>query len=99
MNLFVHQISFFDHDLNFTAPWFIDSLCEDRDNLMLFLKDNSIGSRVMYPPLNNQECYKISGHFPVSEDVGKRGLWLPSYTQLADEEIDYVSETIKDFYS
>lgn len=94
-----NQISFFDHDLNLTAPWFIDSLCEDRDNLMLFLKDNSIGSRVMYPPLNNQECYKISGHFPVSEDVGKRGLWLPSYTQLSDEEIDYVSKMIKDFYS
>ena len=52
----------------------------------------------MYPPLNNQECYRIKGHFPVSQDVGERGLWLPSYTQLSDEDVDYISERIIDFY-
>ena len=95
----IQQISLFDHNLNHTAPWFIDSLCEDRTNLMSYLKESYIGSRVMYPPLNNQECYKEKGYFPVSHDVGERGLWLPSYSQLSDEEIDYITSCIIKFYS
>jgi len=95
----IDQISFFDHDLDLTAPWFIDVLCEDRENLMLHLQEASIGSRVMYPPLNEQDCYKVNGNFPVSKDIGKRGLWLPSYSQLSNEEIDYISESIIKFYS
>ena len=93
------QISLFHHNLDLTTPWFIDSLCENRDNLITFLKDCSVGTRVMYPPLNKQECYNVSGNFPISQDVGERGLWLPSYTQLSDEDIDYISERIIKFYS
>jgi len=92
-------ISLFNHNLDLTAPWFIDSLCEDRENLIAFLKESSIGTRVMYPPLNEQECYRVKGDFPISEDVGERGLWLPSYTQLSDEDIDYISDQIIKFYS
>ena len=92
------QIVLYNHNLDLTTPWFIDSLCEDREDLITFLKESYIGTRVMYPPLNNQECYRIKGHFPVSQDVGERGLWLPSYTQLSDEDVDYISERIIDFY-
>jgi perosamine synthetase len=95
----IDQISFFDHDLNLTAPWFIDSLCEERDDLISYLNEASIGSRVMYPPLNAQDCYQIEGDFPVSENIGEKGLWLPSYTQLSDDDIDYVSGHIIKFYS
>jgi perosamine synthetase len=93
------KISLFDHNLDLTTPWFIDSLCEDRENLSRFLKECSIGTRVMYPPLNKQECYNVDGNFPISCDVGERGLWLPSYTQLSNEDIDYISERIIEFYS
>tara|TARA_Y100001970_G_C14258763_1_gene877778 strand:+ start:12926 stop:14002 length:1077 start_codon:yes stop_codon:yes gene_type:complete len=93
------KISLFNHNLDLTTPWFIDSLCEDRENLMAFLKESSIGTRVMYPPLNEQECYRVKGDFPISQDVGERGLWLPSYTQLSDEDIDYISDQIIKFYS
>lgn len=93
------KLKLFNHNLNFTTPWFIDCLCENREKLIGFLKDNHIGVRVMYPPLNNQECYQINGKFPVSTEVGRKGLWLPSYTQLTDEEIDYISEKILEFYS
>ena len=36
------KISLFDHNLDLTTPWFIDSLCEDRENLSRFLKECSI---------------------------------------------------------
>jgi perosamine synthetase len=95
----VSGIKLFNHDLKNTAPWFIDAICEDKLALQDFLKKKNIGSRDMYPPLNKQEAYKIPGDFPVSFNIGEKGLWLPSAAQLQDDEIDYICENIKEFYS
>jgi perosamine synthetase len=93
------NIKLFEHNLEYTTPWFIDAVCEKRDSLIDYLKKQLIGSRVMYPPINRQDCYNKPGNFPVSEMIGKKGIWLPSYTQLTDDEISYVSGKIQDFYS
>ncbi len=90
-------LTFFEQDLSCTTPWFIDVLVEDRDGLQAALKRRGIGTRVMYPPITKQEAYRLAGSYPVSENVGKNGLWLPSATQLTDAEIDYVCEAVIDF--
>jgi len=95
----IKQVSFFDQDLSCTTPWFIDILAEDRADLMKFLKDEKIGTRVMYPPANLQKAYCVSGEHKVSNLVGEKGLWLPSSCQLKDREIEYISEKINDFYT
>ncbi len=94
----VPNMKLFDHNLNHTAPWFIDSLVENREELISFLKDRGIGTRKMYPPLNQQLAYNVPGHFPISKLVGEKGLWLPSYVQLSNTEIDFISEKIIEFY-
>ena len=76
----------------------MDILVEKRDDLMAYLKTNGIGTRVMYPPINQQKAYLYPGSYPVSETVGKKGLWLPSFPGLRDEQIDFISEKIKEFY-
>jgi perosamine synthetase len=95
----VDQVYFFSQDLEHTTPWFIDSLVEDRTKLQAFLKENNIGTRVMYPPINKQKAYSVPGEHPVSNLVGEKGLWLPSAGQLTDEEIDYICAKIIAFYS
>lgn len=95
----VEGIRLFNHDLKHTTPWFIDAMCDDKLNLQAYLKESGIGTRDMYPPLNRQEAYNEKGDFPVSFDVGKRGLWFPSAAQLTHEEIDYITDKIKYFYS
>ena len=95
----IEQVKVFEHDILNTAPWFIDVLVEDRESLMNHLKDNGIGSRVMYPPLNKQEAYNVAGFHPVSENIGNQGLWLPSMVQLTNEQIDTICSHIKDFYT
>ena len=96
----VVQVSFFEQDLDNTTPWFIDIMvAEKRDELSAYLKENGIGSRVMYPPINEQQCYGVAGSHPISQSVGKRGLWLPSSGQLTDAEIDTVCATIKQFFN
>ena len=94
----VESVKFFDQDLMNTTPWFIDILCERRADLQQHLKETGIGSRVMYPPINRQEAYQRAGNHPVSELVGSKGLWLPSSSQLTDQQIDTVCASIAKFY-
>ena len=95
----VKEVSFFDQDLKWTTPWFIDVLAEKRDELVIFLKGKGIGSRTMYPPINKQIAYSIKGEYLVSNLVGEKGLWLPSAAQLSDNEIEKICLNIKKFYN
>jgi dTDP-4-amino-4,6-dideoxygalactose transaminase len=77
--------------------------CDHRDKLKDFLENRGIDSRVHYPiPIHLQECssglgYK-QGDFPVCERQSKRILSLPVHHCLADAQVDYVCESIADFY-
>jgi perosamine synthetase len=95
----VQGIELFSHQTEFTCPWFIDSMAQNRDLLKESLANAGIGTRIMYPPINRQEAYAQTGDFPVSETIGKHGLWLPSFVQITNEEIEEVCDAIKDFYS
>jgi perosamine synthetase len=95
----VSGIHLYDHDINYTSPWFIDSMVDHRAALIEHLKVSGIGSRVMYPPINKQVAYQIVGEHPVSNLVGKNGLWLPSAVQITNDEVDFVCDKIKSFYS
>ncbi len=81
-----------------TTPWFFDILADDREKLITFLKEKNIGSRPFYPPLHSEPAYNLVGDFPVTEEISKKGLWLPSSILLTDREIEYVCLNIKDFY-
>ncbi len=77
---------------------------ERRDKLAKFLKSKGIETSVHYPvPLPFLEAYKYLGHqpadFPVASKYSHQILSLPMYAELTEEMIDYVSTTIKEFYS
>lgn len=95
----ISKIKLFNQDLKFTTPWFIDAMVDDRANLQAYLKENNIGTRVMYPPINKQLAYAVKANCPISDQVGEKGLWLPSASQLTNDEIDYITEKIKTFYN
>ena len=95
----VKEVVFFNQDLISTTPWFIDVLVKKRDDLQYFLKEKKIGTRPMYPPINSQSAYKIIGNYPISLSIGKSGLWLPSMSQITNNQITRVTEAIKEFYN
>ena len=94
----VKEIRLFKNIKSTTAPWFIDCLVERRNHLMKYLEAKGIGTRVMYPPLNDQKAYNEKGDYPVSKNVGDKGLWLPSYVQISNDEITYICKNIISFY-
>lgn len=63
------------------------------------MKENNIGTRVMYGPINKQIAYQVQGEHEVSNMIGQKGLWLPSTTQLTDDEIKYICSKIVEFYN
>jgi dTDP-4-amino-4,6-dideoxygalactose transaminase len=75
-----------------------------RDELKEFLRQNRIGSEIYYPlPLHLQACYKDLGYrkgdFPESERAAQEVLSLPIYAELAEDQLGYVVETIRRFYT
>jgi perosamine synthetase len=81
-----------------TAPWFVDIYVKNPSELAGFLKENNIGSRQVYPPINRQKIYSDTRRYPVSESYCNRGLWLPSSSFLTDEQIIHICDTIKCFF-
>lgn len=94
----ISEVKFFNQNLDHTTPWFIDALVEDREKLIDYLRKEGIGTRKMYPPINKQAAYKVSGEYPISNLVGEKGLWLPSAAQLSDEDVVLICEKIQNFY-
>jgi|TARA_B100000945_G_scaffold52925_1_gene38330 dTDP-4-amino-4,6-dideoxygalactose transaminase len=79
-------------------------LAQDRDELMNFLKKNSIGTALHYPNiLPMLDCYKYLEHsvgdFPNGYDCSKKILSLPMFPELKQSEVVFVSQKIKEFYS
>ena len=93
------NIKFYEHNLNYTSPLFVDCLLTKKNKLKKYLYDKGIGTRDMYPPLNKQKVFNEKENFRVSNLVGKQGLWLPSSVDLTQKEIDYVCNSIKEFYT
>lgn len=75
-----------------------------RDKLKNYLTDKEIGVGLHYPvPLHQQKCFENLGYktgdFPVTEKLAATGLSLPMFAELSDEQVDYVIEEIKRFFS
>jgi dTDP-4-amino-4,6-dideoxygalactose transaminase len=75
---------------------------KDRDRLMDWMTDHSIGSGIYYPvPLHLQECFSAlggkPGDLPETERACSETLALPIYPELTDEMIGYVADTIRKF--
>ncbi len=76
---------------------------QKRDELRAYLKDKGVGTEVYYPlPMHLQNCYRDLGYqkgaFPQSERAAEEVLSLPIYAELTDEQLQYVVQSIADFY-
>jgi dTDP-4-amino-4,6-dideoxygalactose transaminase len=71
-----------------------------RDRIMRKLKEQNIPSRPYFTPIHLQPFYVQKfgyrrGDFPVTEEAGDTCLALPFSSVMAEEQVEYVCETIK----
>ncbi|NJC26142.1 DegT/DnrJ/EryC1/StrS family aminotransferase [Neolewinella antarctica] len=77
---------------------------ERRDELAEFLTAKGVANTVHYPTaLPLHACYAEDGYraedYPVSVNLGNTALSLPMFAELTDEQIDYVSDQLKEFFA
>jgi len=70
-----------------------DFLCS-RDDLMKKLWENGIDTRPFFHPINLQPPYKGMPSCPIAEDLGKRGINLPSSVKLTENQIEKIAAAI-----
>ncbi|EKS38729.1 DegT/DnrJ/EryC1/StrS family aminotransferase [Afipia clevelandensis] len=68
-----------------------------RDDLRDFLRAAGIETRPLFPPIHCLPPYNRGEVFPVAENLSGRGLTLPSYPELREEEIAIISVKVKEF--
>lgn len=94
----IEKVTFFE-TADDVCPWFNDILVDDPIALQSHLKSNNVGSRPFYPAIHTQAPYNMNaGLFHNAEFVAAHGLWLPSYAQLSETDLDYICSVIKSFY-
>ncbi len=70
----------------------------ERTDLRKYLKENGIETRPTFHPVHTMPMYKTGEKFAVAENLGSRGINLPSYPDLSNSDIKFISEKIKEFY-
>jgi len=74
----------------------------DRDALMQHLQDKGIPCAIYYPiPLHLQKAYADSRYkeedFPVTNQLVKEVIALPMHTELDDEQIQFITDSVLEF--
>ncbi len=75
----------------------------ERDELQAWLKTRGVSTGIHYPvPAHLQKAMECLGYeaddLPVTERVTSEIMSLPMYAELTNEEIQYVTNSIKDFF-
>jgi perosamine synthetase len=66
----------------------------DRDALMAHLRQQGIETRPVFYPIHTLPMYKQGQHFPVAEELGRKGINLPSGATLTPEQVDAVCNAL-----
>ena len=85
---------------NGEVPLWTDVLAERRDELEAYLRDNGIDSRRFWIPIHTQPSYRADGaNFPNCTQAMNKALWLPADFDLTEEDVKYVCDTIREYYT
>lgn len=70
-----------------------------RDRLRLFLRDNGIETRPLFPPVHLMPIYNHSENLLLNTvNLSKRGLSFPSWPDLKNYEVHLIIELVKRFF-
>ena len=73
-----------------------------KDELIIFLKKHGVDTRLLFNGMHRQKSLKdygcdCEGKYPVCDWLSENGLYLPSASNLKEDEIAYICKLIQDF--
>ena len=80
--------------------WMYSVIIEDefgltRDEVRARLREAGIETRPFFYPVHTLPMYNTGQSLPIAENLGRRGINLPSSATLTPEDIDFVCETLR----
>lgn len=88
--------------------WMYGVLIEDsfglsRDQFMQELRDREVDTRTFFIPMNQQPALRSLGlykneKYPVSDEIGKKGLYLPSGLAITKGQVERVCEVVREVH-
>lgn len=75
-------------------------LCEHRDRLQQYLKDNGVETQIHYPiPPHKQHCYSDWNNlsFPITEQIHAQELSIPCHQAMTKKEVDEIINLLNSF--
>lgn len=100
----VEEITFLNEPKDFHSNRWLSCILtpseEVREGLRLKLLENNIESRPLWKPMHQQPVFKSCPNYlnGVSDQLFKKGLCLPSGSNLTETELDRVISTIKTYF-
>ena len=94
-------------ELNSNPSWFgfaITLKQDKRNELIQFLESRKIASRLLFggnltkQPYFSEQKYRVVGHLNNTDLVMNRTLWLGVYPGLSDKMIDYIIQSVTEFF-
>ena len=81
-----------------------DEYKHTRDELVEYLKENNVETRLLFKSMSKQKSLKdfgcdCSGEYPVTDWLSDNGFYLPSASSLKEEDIEYICNLIKEFHN
>ena len=74
-----------------------------RDELIEYLADKGISSKIYFDPVHQSEFYKNKLNYndvlPVTEKIYEKTITLPMFPSLTTEQMDYIASAIGEFYN
>jgi perosamine synthetase len=89
-------------DNSFNSYWMCSVLipfAEQRNELRAFLSQSGIETRPLFYPVHSMPIYAkyAKEDFPVASSVSSRGINLPSYPDLTDDDVQFIASQIIKF--
>ncbi|NWG29551.1 MAG: DegT/DnrJ/EryC1/StrS family aminotransferase [Ignavibacteriaceae bacterium] len=71
---------------------------KQRIELRNYLKEFGIETRPTFHPVHTMPMYIDGNSYPIAEDLGKRGINLPSYPDLSESDIRFITSKVSDYF-
>lgn len=81
-----------------SSEWLISVLLPkdiNRDQLMQLMSDKGIDTRPVFYCAHQMPMYATGQSLPVAEEISRRGISLPSYPGLADDDVARVADALR----
>jgi dTDP-4-amino-4,6-dideoxygalactose transaminase len=89
-------------DFKDVPMWYIDIYVDDPDKLVNASKEHGFVAKRVHKPIHMQPLYNgqpfLIGTYPNSAEIYSRGVFLPSTTNMTDEEVKGIGESIRKIY-